>query len=371
MEGYAMTRKERFERAIRCEEVDRLPFWVKVFGASYRNLQQPRYRDMPELELADHLDLEHMAGGPVPVRCINEKVTVRSEKQNGTTVTWTETPDGTLRSANTFDPSSHSSHPTEFPIKTLDDLRAMRHCYDSTTYEFQPDVAEKARARLEEVGERGIVTGGMGVSPLMSLIQHLMGPEKTYYFMADYPDEMDELIELMHQDRLRHLQAVVAYQPYDYVFSTENTSTTLLSPAMFEKYPWQHLTEYARITTEHGKTHLLHMCGTLKALLPKIDELKSAAIEAYTSPPVGDTTIADRVALCPSTAIIGGTNATTWLRPAEGICSEIEKSLDEAGTIRGCVLTCAGVMPPAASLEKIAKVREFAKGLTWERFERN
>ena len=365
-----MTRKERFERALRCEEVDRVPFWVKIFGASYLKLQEPRFRDMPEFDLVDALDLDHMAGGPLPVRRSNDKVTERSERQNGRKVTWLDTPDGTLRSVDSFDESSYSWHPSELPIKTRDDLRAMRHRYAHTRYEFCPDLVDKAELRIEQVGDRGIISCGMGVSPLMELIQHLLGPQQTYYFLADYPDEMDELIELMHQDRLRHLQAIVEHSPYDYVMSGENTSTTLLSPSVFEKYPWRHLSEYARLATKRGKVHLLHMCGKLKALLPKIDELASSAIEAYTSPPVGDTTIADRVALCPSTAIIGGTSATLWLRPVDEICAAIENDFHDAGTLRGCVLTSAGVMPPAASIEKIAKVREFAKGLTWERFER-
>ena len=366
-----LTRKERFERSLRCEEVDRLPFWVKIFGPSYRNLQQPQYRDMPELELVDALELDHMAGGPVPVRRHNDRVTERGERNNGDRTSWIDTPDGTLRQVDSFDAGSHSWHPTEYPVKTVGDLKALRHRYEHTRYEFDPDLVEKARQRLEQVGDRGIVSCGMGTSPLMELIQHVIGPDQVYFFLVDYPEEMAELIQIMHQDRRRHLRAVAEHSLYDYIMSGENTSTTLLSPALFEQYPWRHLNEYAGICAEHGKVHLLHMCGKLRELLPRIDELPSAAIEAYTSPTVGDTSIADRVRLCPHTAIIGGTNAALWMRPADEICATIESDLHEAGTMRGCVLTSAGVMPPAARIEKIAKVREFCKGLTWERIERN
>ena len=175
----------------------------------------------------------------------------------------------------------------------------------------------------------------------------------------------------MHQDRLRHLRLIVQHAPYDYVVSTENTSTTLLSPALFERYCWRHLLEYARIVTAAGKTHMLHQCGKLKALLPKINELPSASIEAYSSPPVGDTTLADRAQLCPDTSIIGGTDATLWLRPLGEICERLERDFDAAGGIRGVVLTSAGVMPPACPIDKIAKVGEFCRGLTWGRFSRN
>jgi uroporphyrinogen-III decarboxylase len=197
----------------------------------------------------------------------------------------------------------------------------------------------------------------------MNLIQHLIGPENTHYFMADYPEEMDELIGIMHEERLRYLQCLLSNCPYDYIVSVENTSTTLLSPAIFEKYCWRHLDEYGRLIKEHKKEHVLHMCGHLKALLPRINELPALAIEAYTSPPVGNTTIADRARLCPDTAVIGGTNATLWLRPANEIGEEIEKSIAEAGTTRGLVLTSAGVMPPAATIEKIRQVGAFVRSL--------
>lgn len=360
-----MTRKERFERALRCEEVDRLPFWAKIFGPSYRALQEPKVRDMPELELVDYLELDHMAGGPSPVSGSNSRVTQQSERRNGTMVVTTQTPDGDLRAVNGFDPGSHSWHPIEFPIKTPQDLRTIRHRYEHTTYELNRDASAQCHARLEAVGDRGIVFCGMGVSPLMDLIQHLLGPEQTYYYLADYPEEMEELIEIMHQDRLRYLHVLVEHVPYRYVMSVENTSTTLLSPQVFEQYPRRHLREYGDIIEKAGKTHILHQCGKLKALLPSIDDLPAAAVEAYTTPPVGNTTLADRSTLAAGTAIIGGTNAALWLRSPEEICAAIEADIARAGGIRGVVLTSAGVMPPSATIDKVAKVRDWARTVSW------
>jgi hypothetical protein len=175
---------------------------------------------------------------------------------------------------------------------------------------------------------------------------------------------MDSLIAAMHDERLRFLRCLLAACPYDHIVSVENTSTTLLSPAVFERYCWRHLMDYGRLVAEAGRTHVLHQCGKLRALLPRIEALPASAIEAYSSPPVGDTTLADRVERAPTTAIIGGTNATTWLMPAEAICESIEWSLVEAGTMAGVILTSAGVMPPACPIEKIQQVRERMKEMT-------
>ncbi len=230
-----MTRKERFERALRCEEVDRLPFWVKIFGGSYLDFQEERYRTMGELELADLLDLDHMAGGGAPVRCTNGRVRRTVEEANGRRIIRETTPDGTLTTVEAFAPSSHSWHPVEFPIKSGADLRAARHIFGGNRFEAPAEAVSRAAERLRQVGDRGIVMTDMGISPLMHLIQHLIGPEATYFFLADFPDEMEELIALMHAERLRFLRALLPACPYDYICSVENTSTTLLSPAIFER----------------------------------------------------------------------------------------------------------------------------------------
>lgn len=45
-----MTPREPFARALRQEELDRLPFWVKIFGNSYIDFRLRRFRDMPGLQ---------------------------------------------------------------------------------------------------------------------------------------------------------------------------------------------------------------------------------------------------------------------------------------------------------------------------------
>ncbi len=364
----AMTRKERFERALRQDEVDRVPFWVKIFAQDYLHCQDDSIRALSDLELADCLDLDHLAGGGSPVVRTNDRVEIGVERQNGRRVTTWQTVDRMLTGVEVFDEGSHSWHPREFPVKTREDIRAARDVFAYNQFEARDDLVKNNEARLRAVGDRGIVITGMGISPVMNLIQHLIGPETTYYFLADYPDDMEELIGIMHEERLRFLRCSLASCPFDYVCSVENTSTTLLSPAVFEKYCWQHLNDYGRLITEAGKYHMLHMCGKLKDLLPKIDELPAQSIEAFTAPPVGNTTIADRVHLCSTKAIIGGTDATLWLKPVDEICAAIEASIREAGTLRGLVLTSAGVMTPLCPIEKIRQVREFAKGLTPERY---
>jgi uroporphyrinogen-III decarboxylase len=162
----------------------------------------------------------------------------------------------------------------------------------------------------------------------------------------------------MHAERLRFLEALLHDCPTEWITSVENTSTTLLSPTVFERWCFRHLMDYGTRIREAGKHHMLHQCGTLYDLLPMIDQLPAEAIEAYTAPTLGNTTIAHRNERARSMAVIGGTQAPTWLLPVEEICAIIERDIAEAGSIRGVVLTSAGVMPPGCPIEKVKAIRE-------------
>ena len=105
----------------------------------------------------------------------------------------------------------------------------------------------------------------------------------------------------------------------------------------------------------------LHMCGHLKNLLPDLAVLPAMAFEAFTSPPVGNTRLRDGRAMCPDKCLIGGTNATLWLKRANVIVAEIEQELDALPHHRGIIVTSGGVMPPLCSPETIREVCEWVK----------
>lgn len=98
------------------------------------------------------------------------------------------------------------------------------------------------------------------------------------------------------------------------------------------------------------------MCGHLKALLPILSKVPAQAFEAFTSPPVGNTTLLDGRTAAPDKALIGGTNAALWMKPATEIISEIEEHLDQLPHHRGIVVSTAGVIPPMAKPETVKQV---------------
>jgi uroporphyrinogen-III decarboxylase len=101
------------------------------------------------------------------------------------------------------------------------------------------------------------------------------------------------------------------------VIPVENTSTTLTSPAIYERFSLPQIQDYARILHRHGKKIVLHMCGLLRSLLPIFRRMDIDGINAVTPPTVGNTRFEDVLdALGEDFPILGGCfNSNVFQKP--------------------------------------------------------
>ena len=357
--GDQMSSRQRLLAAYRGEAVDRLPYWAKVCNPTWRTTQPARVRAWSDRQLLDYILADGIFGVGNALRIRRPRVEEDSSTADGVRTTVTRTPDGDLREQWRMDPATRSWHPVEFPVKTIDDLKRFGWVYEDVSVEIDQEALAKAAAVCEQIGERGITKTSWGTSPLMHLVEHVIGPVNTHLMLADVPEEMDELIERMHAVCLAAAREVAHSTPADLVCSVENTSTTLISPAQFDRYCYGHLCDYGRAVEEERKMHELHMCGLLGALLERIDTIPAASIEAFSSPTLADTRLADGRTRAPSKTLVGGTNCCVWLWPAERIEGYIAAELAACPDNRRTVLTTAGVAPPACSAETFRRIGEW------------
>ena len=356
-----MTPRQRLLAAYRGEEVDRLPYWAKVTNSTWRTSQPQSVRRWSDVELLDYIYADGLFGCPAPIRRIAPHVDTRKHMTGQVETRVTDTPDGELVEKWSLDPATKSWHPTEFPIKTAEDVGRYRWCHEDVRYEVDEARLAEAGAWCDELGDRGVRMSWSGTSPLMDLVEHIVGPINVHLMLHDYPDEMDELIALMHADRMRRIRAIVDVTPADGVISGENTSTTLISPAQFEKYCYVHLCDYGRVIEAGGKMHELHMCGHTRVLLELIDTIPASSIEAYTSPTLGNTRLVDGRTSAPGKTLIGGTNVNVWLLGLEEIRRYILDELAACPNHRRIVLTTAGVAPPGCPAEVFREIGQWLR----------
>ena len=195
----------------------------------------------------------------------------------------------------------------------------------------------------------------------MWLVEHLAGVAEGHFLLADYPDEMADLFAEIHRGLLERVTILAEHSPADTLWLTENTSTTLISPEQYRTLDKPLIAAYADAARAHGKRFVLHMCGKIKALLGDLAEVGATAFEAFTAPPLGDTTLLDGRRACPDVCLIGGTHARLWEQPAEGIIDFLRTRLDELPHHRGLVITSAGVLPPTCEPETLRDVCEWVR----------
>lgn len=268
---------------------------------------------------------------------------------------------GVLTDVITYAPETPSIpfYGSEYKIKTLKDLRIYRHMWENTWFETddQAFLAEEAY-----IGDDGIA---MVDSP-QTAVQFLLGEEagvaNFYYLLQDHPEEMRALIEAMHS-KIREAYEVIACSAAQVVIAMEDLSSTTSSPAVFERYSWRHLNEYADILHAGGKTFLTHMCGCLRAMAPLIARSRLDGVESLTPPPIGDLTIAEaRKQWGESFVIIGGLSAHVMLETNQDkVRAAVLDALKQATPGFRFILSNADAMPYGASVETLRTISQVVK----------
>jgi len=353
-----MTSKQRLEAAFRFEPVDHLPFWPK-FDAAYAPYQRGRFREMSLQELHRWCGSDEHAFGPACFRPVHQSAVVEHYDDGLVRRETIHADGGTLTDEWHFDVPSHAWHPLEFLVRRPEDIDVLLAATEDLEFEFAPEQHAQALKETRDLGDGGIMTCSLGTSPFMDWIEHIAGVANGYYLLYDHPDRVEKLFDALHAANLRRLEVILTHCPIDVVYSIENTSTTLMSPAIFRRYCYPYLVEYCQAINDAGKMPMMHMCGTLHGLLDQLATLPTHGFEAFTSAPVGDTAIQDGRKACPDSVFLGGTNATLWLEPADEIIRVIKSDLDALPHHRGIVMTSGGVMPPPCPPDTIRRVRDW------------
>jgi len=239
--------------ALNGQETDRLVFWPKIFNDGYIRNQKPPFNSMTIREIYDFTDTDMHIYLPDYIDMHFKRYGYSEQKENDLFIKTFNTPRGQIKSILRYDEITDSYHPEALPIKTKDDILAMTAYFADLSPGINIERLEKSKTVAKEFGERGLAVDTIGESPLMDFLEWYAGIENGQYLLADYPEETEELFSVMHHYLLECTKLKCRYSPADVLYFTENTSTTLISPAQFIKYCKKHLSAYAEICAEYGR----------------------------------------------------------------------------------------------------------------------
>ena len=287
-----MTGKERIERIIHRQPVDR-PAWTTLADAETRSCMSRDLRALSTLDFYRHVGCDILQFGNYgmppelvvksPCRAVGTDTDTEVEvTSDGTRYQRLNTSWGTLTSA------FKHGHPVKHPVTTIEGLRVLKQLWMNTRYQEDPDGGNWNQV-VEAIGQDGVFCHTFGPSPVQQLLQLDMGVEGFYTLLRDHREETEELLSLMHDRRKQEYEMVARRMPVEVGIPVENTSTTMVSPSVYERYSLPQIRDYVDILHRHGRLAVLHMCGHLKALLPLIKQTGMDGINALTPPTVGDT----------------------------------------------------------------------------------
>ncbi len=302
-----MTPRENLLKVFRHE----IPEWIPLFGhcdpynqpnregmdpALAKALGTVQWGDTSTVTFSRWLGLDIMDWFGLPsVRITRRRVTVESHTDGDETVQIWHTPAGTLREVTRVcreDNGAVSSNHTEHRVKTPADLEALAAIYEDEVVELDPEGVRRTRERRELIGDDGLTLGSMDGTPLGMMYRVYCGVETLAYLWMDAPDALRDCFAVMEKKYLERLRIGVQ-SDIDTVVSVDDTSTTAISPAMFEACNMDLTNARADAAHAAGKLYMHHSCGHIRDLLPLYRQTRMDGVHAFTVPTIGNVTVAE------------------------------------------------------------------------------
>ena len=208
-------------------------------------------------------------------------------------ITRWKTPCGELREIQLCSPDTGMWYTEEHAVKDVADLPILASVFADMEFALDPQGVAALKQRSALVGDDGIVTAAMTGTPLGQMVRVHAGVETTGYLWADGPRELHELFAVMEENHLRQFRLAASLEGIDAVLGMDDTSTTTISPAMFEEYCLGYTDHVAEVMHAGGKCYFHHSCGLIHDLLDLYRQTKMDAVHAFCVPPIGNITIAE------------------------------------------------------------------------------
>lgn len=280
--------------------------------------------------------------------------------QDGKTYHIFETPVGTITEMYKGKWGSELPFKLECYVKELEDYKILQYVFEHT--EFVEDY-EWFEERDKVIGDNGILVPL--VTEFRSSLEYLMEDNqiRTTYDLFNEEDIIGELLEVVKAKNIEACK-VAAKSPAQILNIWEDSSTTILSPNLFEAYVLPEIKEFTDILKQEGKKLIHHACGHIKHLLPLMKREEVAAFESITPYHTGNINMTDCFQEWGDKYIVIGGIDPVFLVGCT--VEELEKylinTIESFGDYKKkFIISNSDSLPPGVSIEKLIKVIEVAK----------
>ena len=313
-----MTPRENLLRVLRHET----PEWIPICGhvdpynqpnqagmapALRAALADVQWHDLSTLTFSRDLGLDVADFYYPPIAARQRAVEVTSHREGDLLTTCWRCPGGELVQIQRFSPDTGMWYTVKYQVERPEELALLAEVFADGEFALDPEKVAALRQRREMVGDEGIVMCYMTGTPLGQMIRVHAGVEHTAFLWADAREEMRALFAVMEAHHLRQFRLAAQAEGVDIVLGMDDTSTTTLSPAMFEATCLDYTDHVADALHAGGKYYFHHSCGLIRDLLDLYRQTKMDGVHGYTIAPLGDVTIAEGKRGCEPTVFLPAT----------------------------------------------------------------
>lgn len=355
-----MTHRERILNGMKGKDTDRIP-WSPFLAYYWENLPE-------EIQNRGQLDyMLEMGADPLLrgfLQLFDTKINNCNiiEKQNGNKkYTTYETKVGSLTKEYTFSPNANSWFLTGHPVIEEDDFKVLQYITENTVVTENIKAFEEENKRMGDKGLHLPLIGVHGKTAFQSMVEQWCGTVDLVYALYDFPEVVEECLASMYEKDLDTIKISVKSSAEGFIF-WEDSSTTNISPAFFEKYTAPEINQWGKEIHKHDKLLVHHACGHLKDLLPLMAKTEIDIIESISPPPTGNIEIRDAIKLLPEhIGIIGGIEPTFIENCSLDMLDACVRDL--ASTMKGkrFVMANSDSCPPGVTYEKFVYISNLIK----------
>lgn len=355
-----MRSRQRLLGALRGEKIDRTP-WSPFLAYYWEHLPQ-EVQKMGQFAYMRQMGADPLLRGFHHLTGYTYRNCELEHKQIGYERFWTyHTPVGSITERFVYSAAGETWFIADHPVKTPEDFKILQYIYENTV--IQPDF-ERFEADMKHYGDDALLLPTIGVrskTAFQSMVEHWVGTENLVYALYDEPAIVEECLAVMMAKDEENVRISLESGADGFIF-WEDSSTTNISPAMFEKYTLPEINRWGQMIHKEGKLLIHHACGHIRDLIPLMARSDVDAIESITPLPTGNVTLAQAAKGLPEhIALIGGLDPVRLLRGSlEEVCQDARNLLrDMEG--RRFILANSDSCPPGVEYEKFLAVSDIVK----------
>ncbi len=356
-----MTSKERILAALHGQPVDRLP-WCPFLAYWWEH--QPKSRQAQgQIAFFREIGADALLRGFLQPFSVTYGAGIDQETRQSKGLSWLiqHTPAGDLRTGSQYSPDGNTTYVVHHPVQQREDYRALRALV--AAMELRPQF-EPVQQQIEAVDEDGLcvpLISPFGKTPFQALLEHYVGTEQLVYHLMDMPEEVEATLDVMNE-KCRQAVQIAADSPADVFITWEDSSTTNVSPRLFQQYIASEMNRWGDALESAGKSLIHHACGHLKALLPEMKAEHIIAIESISPPPTGNVELWEaRDIVGPDLCLIGGIEPVHFLTLEDAAFDAYVRDLIERMPHKAFILANSDSCPPGVPLERFRRVGEIVK----------